>query len=106
MDGERDGHLIDEYRAVARGEPSAALDRAILALARRRAARVRAVRSGIALCAMLAVAVALLALHRRPPAMQATSMPAGLEEDGLHAGTTRYYLLTVSAIPSGAMDSR
>jgi hypothetical protein len=105
MNDETNERLISQYRSAAHDEPSASLDRAILALARRRAARVRTVRRGVVFCAMLVVAVALVTLSQRPRVIKATPIP-NRTDYGLHEGATREYLLTVSAIPPGAIDWR
>lgn len=106
MNDETDERWIAGYRSAAHDEPSASLDRAILALARRRAARVRVVRRGVVFSAMcLVVAVALVTLSQRPRVIKATPTPARTDY-GLHEGATREYLLTVSAVPPGAIDWR
>ena len=105
MNDESDERLITQYRSTAFDEPSASLDRAILKLARRRAVRVRGVRYGVSVCAMLVVAVALVTISRRPPAIKASRTPLRTNY-GLQEGATRNYLLNVSAIPPGAIDWR
>lgn len=104
MNDESNERLILQYRSTALDEPSASLDRAILTLARRRAVRVRTVRRG-ALCAMLVVAVAVVTVSQRPRAIKARPTPTRTGY-GLQEGATRDYLLTVSAIPPGAIDWR
>lgn len=104
MNDEANERLITRYRSAAHDEPSASLDHAILALARRRAARVRTVRRGVVFSAMLVVA-GLVTLSQRPPVIKATPIP-GRTDYGLHEGATRQYLLTVSAVPPGAIDWR
>jgi hypothetical protein len=105
MNEESNEGLITRYRSAARDETSASLDRAILDLARRRAARVRTARRGVASCALLVVAVALVTVSHRPHAMKATHTAARTDY-GLQEGATRDYLLTVSAIPPGTIDWR
>lgn len=105
MNDESSERWIMEYRSAALDEPSASLDRAILDLARRRALRVRTARRGVAVCAMLVAAFALVTVTLRPRAMKATPMPARTGY-GLQEGVTRNYLLTVSVIPPGAIDWR
>ena len=105
MNDERTERLILQYRSAALDEPSASLDRAILALARRKAVRVRIARRGVALCAMLVIAVALVTLSQRPSAIKSNQI-AARRDYGLQEGANREYLLTVSAIPPGAIDWR
>lgn len=105
MNDDSHERLLMEYRSAALDEPSASLDRAILDLAHRRAVRVRTARRGVALCALLLVAAALVTVPHRPRGRQATQPPARTGY-GLQEGATRDYLLTVSAIPSGAIDWR
>jgi hypothetical protein len=106
MNRESEAYLISQYRTAALDEPSGSLDRAILTQARRRGGHVRIMRRGVALCAMLVIAVALVNLYPRPHAIKAGPMPARVDDDGLYVGTTRYDLMTVSAVPSGEIDSR
>lgn len=102
MNDEGDERLFIQYRSVAVEEPSVRLDRAILADAGRRAARARALRRGVALCAMLVVAVTVMTLSQHP---HETKRPIPAERDyGLQEGATRDYLLNASAIPPGAID--
>lgn len=102
MNDDGNERLIIRYRSVAVEEPSAELDRAILADAGRRAARVRVLRRGVALCAMLVVAVTLMTLSQHP---HETKRPIPTKRGyGLQEGVTRDYLLNVSAIPTGAID--
>jgi hypothetical protein len=105
MNDEDTERLVIQYRSAALDEPSASLDHAILDLARRKALRVRTARRGVALCAMLVVAIALMTVPHRRRAMKATPMPARTSY-GLQEGATRDYLLTVSVIPPGAIDWR
>jgi hypothetical protein len=106
MNDEADERWLARYRSAAHDEPSASLDRAILVLAQRRAARVRTMRAGVVFSAMcLVVTVALVALSRHPGVPKASMMP-GRTDYGLHEGATREYLLTVSAVPPGAIDWR
>jgi|SRR6185437_4246893 len=105
MNDDRYERLIIQYRSAALDEPSASLDHAILDLARRRALCVRAARRGVALCAMLVIAVAAVSVSHRPHAVKTRQM-AARSDYGLQEGATRDYLLTVSAIPSGAIDWR
>lgn len=105
MNDESNERLIAQYRSAALDEPSESLDRAILKLARHRAARVRGARRGVALCAMLVVAVALATLSRRPHGIKPRPTPIRTNY-GLQEGATRDYLLNVSAIPPGAIDWR
>jgi hypothetical protein len=105
MNDEKNERLIIQYRSAALDEPSASLDRAILTLASRRAVRVRTVRRSVALCAMLVAAVAMVTVSPRPRAIKARPIPARTGY-GLQEGATRDYLLTVSAIPPGAIDWR
>jgi hypothetical protein len=105
MNDESDKRLIAHYRSVAREEPSASLDRAILALARRRAVRVRTLRRSVVFCAVLVGAVALVTLPQHPRMTRVTPIPDRTGY-GLHEGATREYLLTVSPIPPGAIDWR
>lgn len=105
MNDESNERLIVQYRSAALDEPSTSLDRAILDFAHRRAVRVRAARRGVALCAMVAVAVALMTVSHRPHAKKPGQMAARTGY-GLQEGATRDYLLTVSVIPPGAIDSR
>lgn len=65
----------------------------------------RTVRRGAVFCAMVVVAVALVTLAQRPRVTKATRIP-GRTDYGLHEGATREYLLTVSAVPPGAIDWR
>lgn len=105
MKDESNERLIIQYRSAALDEPSASLDRAILDFAHRRAVRVRAARRGVALCSMVLVAIALMTISHRPHAKRPRQMAARTGY-GLQEGATRDYLLTVSAIPPGAIDSR
>jgi hypothetical protein len=105
MNDDSNERLILQYRSAALDEPSASLDRAILTLARRRAVRVGTVRRGVALFAMLVFAVAVVTVSQRPRAIKAMPIPARTGY-GLQEGATRDYLLTVSAIPPGAIDWR
>lgn len=105
MNDETNERLIIQYRSTALDEPSESLDRAILDLARRRALRVRTARRGIALCALLAVAGALMTASHRPTAMK-PRQTVSRTNYGLQEGATRDYLLNVSAIPPGAIDWR
>lgn len=105
MNDENNERLIFQYRSAALDEPSASLDRTILALARRRAVRVRTARRGVTLCAILMAAFAVVTVSQRPRAIKARPIPARTGY-GLQQGATRDYLLTVSAIPPGAIDWR
>lgn len=105
MNDESNERLIIQYRSVAHDEPTTSLDRTILSFARRRAARVRTARRGVALCALLVVAVAVVSVAHRSRQMN-TGRIANRTDYGLQEGTTRDYLLTVSAIPPGAIDWR
>lgn len=101
MSDERDARTIIRYRALAVDEPSASLDRAILALARRNAARVRAVRRGAGVCALMLLvmlALASMSLTPRPRTGPARALAARTGY-GLQAGAVRAYLLTVSETP-------
>lgn len=106
MNHQSDERLIFQYRSAALDEPSASLDRAILDLARHRAVRVRAARRGVALCAILVVAVAVVGVSHRPGTMKSRQTAAARTNYGLQEGATREYLLTVSAIPPGSIDRR
>jgi hypothetical protein len=105
MKDDANERLITQYRTAAHDEPSASLDRTILALARRRAARARTLRCGVVFSALLVVALALGTLSQRPRATKATPILPGTDY-GLYEGATREYLLTVSAVPAGAIDWR
>ncbi len=105
MTDESPERVLRRYRSTALEEPCASLDCAILALARRKAARVRSLRRGAALCAMLTVAAVLASPSQRPGAIK-TDATRVRTNYGLQAGSTRYYLLTVSVVPPGAIDWR
>lgn len=98
-------YLISQYRSAAREEPAASLDRKILDLARRTAAQRRAVRRGARVAAILMAAFTVISLSQRS-GVKTTRATSVRTDYGVHAGTTRYYLLTVSAIPPGAIDWR
>lgn len=104
MNDDSHERLLIQYRLAALDEPSASLDRAILDLAHRRAVRVRTARRGVALCALLLIAAALVTVPHRPHGRPAT--PPSRTGYGLQEGATRDYLLTVSAVPPGAIDWR
>lgn len=110
MSRETDVEVLQCYRSVCREEPSAALDCNILAAARRRALFTRSVRHGSGLLAILLGTVAAFALSRRIDVVSRKPLPVVTDpvarDYGLQAGATRYYLLTVSAIPPGSIDWR
>lgn len=109
MSDERDARTIIRYRALAVDEPSASLDRAILALARRNAARVRAVRRGAGVCALMLLLVVLglasMSLTPRPRTGPARALAARTGY-GLQAGAVRAYLLTVAVTSPSPIDWR